>query len=118
MATNIYIARKQNTEIQTQIKLGTDDFILLCKTYDQDHWDFENDLEIFGEIANLEMFWSWPNKEVIYCTSIPPTGSSKITSKHDVSSLSVESTHSTKEFKSFSEVSSVPVPEEKKTLTK
>ena len=72
----IYIARKEDPRLKTQISLGEKDLILKTKLKDEAEWVFVEDFAKFGEISPIDMSIKWPQLEVKSITS-PPKGRSR-----------------------------------------
>ena len=55
------MARKSDVRLKTMIRLGEDDLILKTKLKDETEWEQEPDLEVFGEISQIDLSINWPN---------------------------------------------------------
>ena len=73
LSKNTYEARKSNTDLKTQIRLGDDDLILLVKMKGETEWEVEQNLEEMGKISPPDWHRVWPVPALPTLTS-PPKG--------------------------------------------
>ena len=66
-------ARQADKRLKTKILLGKRDLVLKTKIKDQTDWVVQDDLNVFGDISEIDMTVMWPVAEVKQITS-PPKG--------------------------------------------
>ena len=79
-------ARHSDKRLKTKILLGKRDLVLKTKIKDSTDWIVQDDLNVFGELSDIDMNVLWPVTEVKQITS-PPKGR-KRKNVHDVSTNS------------------------------
>merc|ERR1711895_298137 len=75
--------RHSDKRLKTKILLGKRDLVLKTKIKDTTDWIVQEDLNVFGEISDIDLNVLWPVSEVKMITS-PPKGR-KRKKVHDVS---------------------------------
>ena len=88
LSKNTFLARQSDKRLKTKINLGTNDLELKTKLKDVTDWEYEPDLNAFGDIAEIDMSVKWPNIIVKQIYS-PPKGRSR-KNVHNISDSSVE----------------------------
>ena len=88
LSRHTFSARRADSRLKTKTSLGKSDLTLKTKLKHQTDWELEHDLNVFGEIAEIDLSINWPNVEVKEITS-PPKGRSR-KNVHNLSDSSVE----------------------------
>ena len=83
LSRHTFNARHSDKRIKTKIILGKRDLVLKTKIKDTTDWIVQEDLNVFGEISDIDLNVLWPVSEVKMITS-PPKGR-KRKKVHDVS---------------------------------
>ena len=68
-----FIARQADKRLKTKILLGKRDLVLKTKIKDSTDWVVQDDLNVFGDISDIDLNVLWPVAEVKQITS-PPKG--------------------------------------------
>ena len=76
-------ARHSDKRLKTKITLGKRDLVLKTKIKDTTDWIVQDDINVFGELSDIDMNVLWPVVDVKQITS-PPKGR-KRKNVHDVS---------------------------------
>ena len=76
-------ARHSDKRLKTKILLGKKDLVLKTKIKDTTDWIVQDDINVFGELSDIDMNVLWPVVDVKQITS-PPKGR-KRKNVHDVS---------------------------------
>ena len=91
-------ARHSDKRLKTKILLGKRDLVLKTKIKDTTDWIVQDDLNVFGELSDIDLNVLWPVTEVKMITS-PPKGR-KRKKVHDVSMNSDNESPDTKKTRS------------------
>merc|ERR1712243_403332 len=91
-------ARHSDKRLKTKIILGKRDLVLKTKIKDTTDWIVQDDLNVFGELSDIDLNVLWPVTEVKQITS-PPKGR-KRKKVHNVSINSDSGSPDTKKTKS------------------
>ena len=83
LSRHTFNARHSDKRIKTKITLGKRDLVLKTKIKDTTDWIVQEDLNVFGEISDVDLNVLWPVSEVKSISS-PPKGR-KRKKVHDVS---------------------------------
>ena len=67
-----FLARKENSNLKTQIRIGDSDLILLVRDKEEKEWTVTN-LFRYGELPEIDFYKSWPVRKMPPITS-PPKG--------------------------------------------
>ena len=76
--------RHSDKRLKTKIILGKRDLVLKTKIKDVTDWIVQEDLNVFGELSDIDLNVLWPVSEVKMITS-PPKGRKRKKTVHDVS---------------------------------
>ena len=86
----MYIKRKENPKLKTQIRLGENDLILLVREKEEKDWREEKNINCYGEIPEPEWFKTWPLRPMPDVTSPAKGRHQNKKAMHDISRNSDE----------------------------
>ena len=56
----MFLKRKEDKILKTQIRLGEDYLILLVKIKDLPEWEKESDMDTLEDLLGVKMYRNWP----------------------------------------------------------
>ena len=98
-----FIARKNDINLKTQIRLGEKDIFLLTRHKDSKEWNL-TDVNRFGKIPEMEWYKNWPTKKMPIIDSPPHGRTYRHKNIHNLSRSSDEEPTPKKDKKSVSNI--------------